>query len=86
MAHFYYNIDVWELYDLEKDPEQMNNIIADPQYANIVTRLKEDLKGLMVKYENNKSLADYRKITDTDFGSIVDVKDDETSVRDVLTK
>ncbi len=74
------------LYDLEKDPEQMNNIIADPQYANIVTRLKEDLKGLMVKYENNKSLADYRKITDTDFGSIVDVKDDETSVRDVLTK
>ena len=86
MAHFYYNIDVWELYDLEKDPEQMNNIIADPQYANIIRRLKEDLKGLMVKYENNKSLADYRKITDTDFGSIVDVKDDETSVRDVLTK
>ena len=53
--------------------------------ANIVVRLKEDLKALMVKYENNRTLADFRKITDKDFGSIVDVKDDETSVRDVIT-
>lgn len=85
LAHFYYNIDVWELYDLEKDPEQMNNIISDPQYSNIIAGLKEELKALMDKYENNKSLADFRKITDKDFGSIVDIKDDETSVQDVIT-
>ena len=39
----------------------------------------------MKKSENNKSLADFRMITDTDFGSIVDKKDSETSVQDVLT-
>lgn len=86
LAHFYYNIDVWELYDLEKDPNELNNLIDDPQYANVVTELKKELKDLMIKYEDNKSLADFRTITDTDFGSIVDRKDDETSVQDVLTQ
>ncbi len=85
LAHFYYNIDVWELYDLEKDPQQTNNIINDLQYANVIANLKLQLKELMKKYENNKSLADFRKITDIDFGSIVDLKKDETSVQDLLT-
>jgi arylsulfatase A-like enzyme len=84
LAHFYYNIDVWELYDLEKDPNQLNNIINDPQYANVVSDLKTQLKDLMKKYENDKSIADFRKITDTDFGSIVDHPDDETSVQDIV--
>ena len=86
LAHFYYNIDVWELYDLEKDPEQLNNIINDPQYTNVIKELKIQLKALMVKYENNKSLADFRAITDADFGLIVDKEDDETSVRDILNQ
>ena len=55
-------------------------------YADVIVELKGDLKALMAKYENDKSLADFRKITDKDFGSIVDKKDDETSVRDVLSK
>ena len=85
LAHFYYNIDVWELYDLEKDPEQLNNIITDPEYAHVVDNLKQQLKMLMATYGNNKSLDDFRVITDTDFGSIVDKKDDETSVQEILT-
>ncbi|MBD0835641.1 sulfatase [Aestuariibaculum suncheonense] len=85
LSHFYYNIDVWELYDLEKDPNQMNNIINDPQYTNVITDLKLELKNLMIKYEDNKSLSDFRMITDSDFGSIVDHEDDETSVQDILT-
>ena len=85
LAHFYYNIDVWELYDLQKDPKQMNNVINDPQYTNVIKDLKNQLKKLMIKSENNKSLADFRKITDADFGSIVDKVDEETSVQDILT-
>ena len=85
LAHFYYNIDVWELYDLNKDPEQLHNVYADPAYAQTVAKLKKELKALMAKNGNDKSLADFRMITDKDFGSIVDQKDDETSVRDVLT-
>lgn len=86
LAHFYYNIDVWELYDLEKDPNQMNNIYNDPNYASTIAELKVKLKNLMIKYENDKSLADFRKITDTDFGRIVDNIKDEESVHDILTK
>ena len=60
-------------------------IINDPQYTNVVSDLKVQLKDLMKKSDNDKSLADFRMITDTNFGSIVDKKDDETSVQDVLT-
>ena len=53
-------------------------------YTNVVNELKVQLRELMIKYENNKSLADFRKITDTDFGSLVDKKDEEASVQDIL--
>ena len=86
LAHFYYNIDAWELYDLEKDPNQMNNIYNDPNYTSTIAELKVKLKNLMIKYENDKSLADFRKITDTDFGRIVDNIKDEESVQEILTK
>lgn len=84
LAHFYYNIDVWELYDLEKDPNQMNNIINNPEYANVVTELKAQLKALMIKYEDDKSLADFRTITDTDFGHITNNKND-VSVETIIS-
>ena len=86
LAHFYYNIDVWELYDLEKDPSQMNNIYSDPNYTSTIAELKVKLKNLMIKYENDKSLVDFRKITDTDFGRIVDNIKDEESVQEILNK
>lgn len=86
LAHFYYNIDVWELYDLEKDPKQMNNIIDDASYSPIIKDLKTQLKQLMITYENDKRLADFRKITDTDFGRIVDDIKDEESVQQILTE
>ena len=40
----------------------------------------------MIKYENDKSLVDFRKITDTDFGRIVDNIKEEESVQQILTK
>jgi len=86
LAHFYYNIDVWELYDLEKDPGQVKNIYKDPNYAEVTAELKVKLKNLMIKFENNKGLVDFRKITDTDFGRIVDDIKDEESVQQILTK
>jgi arylsulfatase A-like enzyme len=43
----YFNrIDQWELYDLEKDPTEMNNVYDDPDYKNVVRRLKKELKRL----------------------------------------
>jgi len=71
LAHFYYDIDQWELYDLKKDPMQINNVIDEEDYAEIVAQLKLELKDLQKEYQDDQSLAAYRTITDTDFGSII---------------
>lgn len=77
LAHFYYNVDVWELYDLEKDPKQMHNVYNDPKYATVIADLKKQLKQLMIESGNNKSLEEFKQITDKDFGSIIERSDDE---------
>jgi arylsulfatase A-like enzyme len=33
----------WELYDLRKDPHEMNNVYGDPAYAEVVGKLKAEL-------------------------------------------
>lgn len=71
LAHFYYNIDKWELFDLEKDPSQMNNVIDDPAYKEVVMDLKNQLKSLQEQYAEDANLDHYREITDRDFGSII---------------
>ena len=57
LIHFYYDIDAWELYDLQKDPHELNNIYDDPAYANIVKRLKSELKKLQTQYGDSDELA-----------------------------
>ena len=52
LIHFYYDIDEWELYDLEKDPSEMHNRYSDKQYQEIVKQLKSQLKELQVKYQD----------------------------------
>ena len=39
----------WELYDLAKDPNEMNNVIEDPAYATILRELKTQLRELRAK-------------------------------------
>jgi len=53
LIHFYHDIDEWELYDLEKDPNEMKNVLADPAYADIVKDLKAELKRLRKKYKDD---------------------------------
>ncbi len=52
LIHFYYDIDAWELYDLEKDPHELNNVYNDPAYADIVKELKAELQRLREKYRD----------------------------------
>ena len=70
LAHFYYNIDVWEFYDLEKDANELNNAINDAQYADIIKEMKLELQQQMKHYKNTGSLDELRAITDTDFGKV----------------
>ena len=45
-----------ELYDLQKDPNEMNNLIQHPEYAQIIKDLKSKLKGLQKKYKDEEVL------------------------------
>lgn len=50
LIHFYYDIDEWELYDLEKDPREMTNVYDDPAYAEVQKMMHERLTELREKY------------------------------------
>ncbi len=39
----------WELFDLEKDPRELNSVYSDPDYADVVAELKAELKRLQDK-------------------------------------
>jgi arylsulfatase A-like enzyme len=56
LIHFYYDIDEWELYDLEKDPMEMENVYNDPAYSEIKDDLHQQLEALRVQYGDNDSL------------------------------
>jgi len=57
LIHFYYDVDEWELYDLKKDPGEMNNRINDPNYKKIKMVLTEKLEGLREKYDDSEELS-----------------------------
>ena len=52
LIHFYYDIDAWELYDLEKDPNELNNVYDDAAYADVVKQLKAQLEQLRKEYKD----------------------------------
>lgn len=56
LAHFYYDVDEWELYDRKKDPQEMTNVYDDPAYLEVVNELKNKLAELRVKYQDSEEL------------------------------
>jgi arylsulfatase A-like enzyme len=56
LAHFYYDIDEWELYDRNKDPFEMRNVYNDPAYDRVVKELKKKLSDLRVYYKDSEEL------------------------------
>lgn len=53
LIHFYDDIDTWELYDLEQDPGEMNNLIADPDCSEIFEELKKNLIAMGQEYNDS---------------------------------
>jgi len=64
LIHFYYSMNEWELYDLEKDPNEMNNLYNNPMYKKLIKQLKKKLKALQVEYKDDMSLDEMRRMTD----------------------
>jgi arylsulfatase A-like enzyme len=47
----YYAYDEWELFDMRKDPHEMNNVYNNPEYREIRERLKAELVRLERLYD-----------------------------------
>ncbi|HCC69816.1 MAG TPA: sulfatase [Bacteroidales bacterium] len=52
LIHFYYDIDQWELYDLEQDPLEINNIYGKEGYDEITDKLYNELLQLQKQYND----------------------------------
>jgi len=52
LMHFYYDINAWELYDLQADPHELNNVYSDPRFATTITNLKSELERLRRRYQD----------------------------------
>ena len=50
LIHFY-NLDEWELFDLDKDPNELQSVYDHPEYAPVVARMKKELGRLRALYQ-----------------------------------
>ena len=64
LVHFYYSMDEWELYDLENDPQEMQNIYHDAP-EDLVADLKSKLAELRSEYRDDGSMEEMKLMTDT---------------------
>ncbi|CAH8283573.1 putative sulfatase [Mariniflexile fucanivorans] len=51
LIHVYDDIDEWELYDLEKDPQELKNVIDNSEYTEVKTMLHKKLLALQTQYQ-----------------------------------
>ncbi len=56
LIRFYYDVEEWELYDLEADPNEMYNLYGDPDYENIRNELTQRLEELRTQYGDSDEL------------------------------
>jgi arylsulfatase A-like enzyme len=57
LMHLYYDIDDWELFDLQADPMEMKDVYDDPAYAAVRDSLHNELQKLRDQYGDNDALA-----------------------------
>ncbi|WOK05419.1 sulfatase [Imperialibacter roseus] len=58
LIHFYHDVDTWELYDLQQDPQEMNNLIDDPKYGDVVEELKAKLIEKQIELNEQPEIID----------------------------
>jgi arylsulfatase A-like enzyme len=55
LMHFY-QFDEWEFYDLETDPDELQNLYEDPNYADEIAAMKVELERLRTHYEDDSDV------------------------------
>ena len=57
LIHFYHDVDEWEMYDLQTDPDEMNSIYGSPDYAEVQETLHKRLGELRRQYGDSDELS-----------------------------
>ena len=53
LIHFYNDVDEWEMYDMQNDPHELNNLYGKPEYTLKQAELMLLLKEVQEQYEDN---------------------------------
>lgn len=53
LIHFYNDIDEWEMYDMKKDPNELNNVFGKAEYAGKQAELMSLLKEVQKEYRDD---------------------------------
>jgi arylsulfatase A-like enzyme len=56
LISYYKPSQEWELFDLEKDPDELQSVYDDPAYSRVREHLKEKLAELRAKYDVPKNV------------------------------
>ena len=56
LIHFYQTGE-WEFYDLENDPDELQNEIANPRYVDAIAEMKAELEALKRQYQDDTETA-----------------------------
>jgi hypothetical protein len=57
LIHYYYDIDEWELFDLQNDPLEMKNVYNDPSFNSVKADLHKRLDKLRLRYKDSDASA-----------------------------
>lgn len=56
LIRFYQAVDAWELYDLEADPHELNNLYYEDGYNELVVEMKKRLREKIIKVDDQEAL------------------------------
>lgn len=57
LIRFYKRVNSWELFDLQKDPNELNNLYGQKGYEKITDQMKKELDAQIANYEDQDAAA-----------------------------
>jgi len=60
LIRYYKRIENWELFDLQKDPNELRNVYKDPTYQPVVTKMKQKLIAQIRQFDDREAETIYK--------------------------
>lgn len=57
---YFYPVNEWELYDLDKDPQEQHNLIRSPAHKKVLQQMKTELLRLRNVYDDHEAAGELR--------------------------